>query len=377
MTTRATRGLQLPFALIMTLVLLGVGEGFTRLLLWSRGDTLADLLISSNAPGMQIESRYVSHPFMPFALGANRDDLIIWTRPEWPELDGNPWRHEWRIRTNRWGFRGPERTLEKPPGVLRVICIGGSTTYDTSTDGETWPEKLERRLQARHPDREIQVLNLGMNAASLPFNLVQLALTGVHFDPDLVIVYPGHNDLWSGIGNTGFRPDYSHRLGHWDDSRVTIQRYLPDWTLHSALVVSVAVAIDRWRGIDYDLVKGILRHTPPADDDLEGTWAFLNHLITIDGIARAHGARFLIVTPYWGFRKNDRQERFVARIVEMADARAIPLLDAAHEYPLGDVSLLVDDVHFSEKGGDVFSAMIAEAIAEHDLLAQASRSAAD
>jgi len=117
--------------------------------------------------------------------------------------------------------------MKKPPNTIRVLCLGGSTTCDTVTDGKTWPEKLEALLQKADPSRDVQVLNFGMNAASLPFNVVQFALLGVHFQPDLVIVYAGHNDFWSGLGLKGFRPDYSHRLGHWDDSRVTIQRYIP------------------------------------------------------------------------------------------------------------------------------------------------------
>jgi lysophospholipase L1-like esterase len=201
--------------------------------------------------------------------------------------------------------------------------------------------------------------------------VTQFALLGVHFRPDLVIVYAGHNDLWSGLGLQGFRPDYSHRLGHWDDSKRSIQHYLPAWAMRSVAVTGIAYMIDRMRGIEYDLVRQIWRNRPPAEDNLEGFWAFRNSLVSIDGMARAHGANTLVVTPFWSFRDNDRTNRLVTKIREAAGAAGLPVLDAASLLPKGDVSLVVDDVHFSAKGSRVFGALLADYIMENQLLEHA------
>ncbi|UCG69902.1 MAG: SGNH/GDSL hydrolase family protein [Thermoplasmata archaeon] len=282
-------------------------------------------------------------------------------------MKGSKEPHIWHIKTNKWGFRGGEVSIEKPDNTLRVICLGGSTTYDTVTDGRTWPEKLEAILQKKHPTKKVQVFNFGMNAASLPFNIVQFALLGVHFKPDLVILYAGHNDLWAGIGLKDFRPDYSHSLRHWDDSRVSAQHYIPRWAMKSAFVTALVVAFDRKRGIEYDLVRQILRFSR-SEDPLEGSWAFQNGIITLQGIAEVHGARLLVITPHWGFRKNDIQKKFVDQIKETANNAGIPLLDAYSQFPVGDSSLQIDDVHFSDKGGTLFAQMIADAIEIQQLL---------
>ena len=34
------------------------------------------------------------------------------------------------VRVNRQGFRGTDVTLHKPPGTLRILAIGSSTTFD-------------------------------------------------------------------------------------------------------------------------------------------------------------------------------------------------------------------------------------------------------
>lgn len=368
---RLSRRRRLGMTLITIVLLFAVGEVGARLVFAYRDKDPADYLVSRHSPHMQVEGRYTSHPFLPFGLRPSSRHTVYWTPPPWPELQPSSETYIWQCNHNSWGFRGREIALEKPDDGLRVVCLGGSTTYDTATDGETWPEKLEAALQARYPERTVEVLNLGMNAASMPFHIVQFALLGVHFKPDLVIVYAGHNDLWAGLGLQGFRPDYSHRLGHWDDRRRTIQRFVPRWVLKSAFVMSVVVAVDRARGVQYDLVKQIWRDAKPAADPLEGVWAFENGLVTIKGIANAHGARVLVVTPHWAFRKQDHYGDLVERIKLTARDNGMALFDAFHRLPAGDASLVIDDVHFSDKGGTLFATLLSDAIAEHGLLSVA------
>lgn len=329
---------------------------------------LASMVLRKTDQGMIPEGRYVSAPFLPFALRPNSVDTVTWTRPDWPELEGQPEEHVWVTRTNQWGFRGRDIERVKGDSILRVVCLGGSTTYDTATEGETWPEMLEAELDAIYAPLDVQVLNLGMNAASLPFNIVNLALTGIHFQPDLVIVYAGHNDLWSGLGLEGFRPDYSHRLGHWDDSRRSIQRFLPLWLMRSAAVTATAVTIDRMRGIEYDLVRQIWRSATPAEDPLAGYWAFHNDLVSIKGMAEAHGAEMLIVTPHWSLRQVDRQDALAARVRQSALEAGIPNITVDSVIPPEDPNLHIDDAHFSRAGAQIFSRTIADAIQEMHLL---------
>src|SRR5260370_39338782 len=65
-----------------------------------------------------------------------------------------------RIHIDREGFRGPELAARKAPGVLRLMAIGSSTTFDPSVSGDaaTWPARLQfllAQLWAGPPGEEV------------------------------------------------------------------------------------------------------------------------------------------------------------------------------------------------------------------------------
>ncbi|MBZ0270700.1 hypothetical protein K8I61_01585 [bacterium] len=95
---------------------------------------------------------------------------------------------EYDIHINALGVRGEERSAEKPPGVFRIACLGGSNTYGAGLgDDETWPTQLERTLNENAPGR-FEVFNLGVSAY-VGLQIATLAEEAVRrFDPDLVIL---------------------------------------------------------------------------------------------------------------------------------------------------------------------------------------------
>jgi lysophospholipase L1-like esterase len=100
---------------------------------------------------------------------------------------------------NRWGYRGPV-VGRKSPGELRVVMLGGSTTFGY---GVTWdeaiPARLERTLNQTGGLPTTRVVNLGFNNEGAYSFLPTLK----HFDfldYDVVILYEGYNDI---IGDGG------------------------------------------------------------------------------------------------------------------------------------------------------------------------------
>jgi hypothetical protein len=66
------------------------------------------------------------------------------------------------VTFNSLGFRGPERPAAKPPGVTRVLVVGGSNVFGLRVDDAgTWPAQLERRLNRDRPGR-YEVWNGGL-----------------------------------------------------------------------------------------------------------------------------------------------------------------------------------------------------------------------
>jgi len=98
------------------------------------------------------------------------------------------------LRINSLGFRGRDVEIPKPPGRLRVACIGASTTVQGAEDDATYPALLEAKLRQRFPGLPIEVLNLGVSATWSDYWLERSdALFAL--EPDVVLQYDGINDI--------------------------------------------------------------------------------------------------------------------------------------------------------------------------------------
>ncbi len=103
-----------------------------------------------------------------------------------------------RYTTNplKQGFFNQETfPVEKSSRTFRVFCLGGSTTfghpYDRRTYFGSW---LQAYLEELAPQRKWEVVNCGgISYASYRVALLMEEL--VHYEPDLFIVYTGHNEF--------------------------------------------------------------------------------------------------------------------------------------------------------------------------------------
>jgi lysophospholipase L1-like esterase len=97
------------------------------------------------------------------------------------------------IVINGKGFRGPERSYEKPPGTYRIVVIGDSYIEAFSVPYEqTLTHLVEERLQAEgYP---VEVVNLGMSNFGTAQELLLLEREGVRYHPDLVVLAFYQND---------------------------------------------------------------------------------------------------------------------------------------------------------------------------------------
>ena len=114
---------------------------------------------------------------------------------------------------NADGYRGRAVPLDRQPGVLRVLCLGGSTTYGWTVPypNQTYPAVLEELLRADLSKNytDVEVLNGG-----LPYGTSAEILTHYHFKyhyyrPDVVIINEGGNDA-QGYTQAYYHPDNSN-----------------------------------------------------------------------------------------------------------------------------------------------------------------------
>ncbi len=91
-------------------------------------------------------------------------------------------------------------SVPKPQGTFRIFCLGGSTTvgYPYWYNG-SFSSFLRDRLRATFPDRQIEIINVGMTATN-SFTVNDMAEELIDYEPDLFIVYDGHNEFYGALG---------------------------------------------------------------------------------------------------------------------------------------------------------------------------------
>lgn len=105
---------------------------------------------------------------------------------------------EIEVHINSHAVRGEEFPLEKPPGEIRVLCLGGSTTAgEESRESETYPAQLQALLRRRFPSTGLRVINAGIPTYDLRRSLLLYELNQYRMEPDFVTIYHGINDLLS------------------------------------------------------------------------------------------------------------------------------------------------------------------------------------
>lgn len=99
------------------------------------------------------------------------------------------------VRLNNFGLHAPAYSLEKPPGVFRVLVIGDSFPQGMQVNREqTFPYLLQQKL-GQIGGRQVEVINLSIDAFGTDRELLLYAFLGWQFQPDLVLlaVYPGND----------------------------------------------------------------------------------------------------------------------------------------------------------------------------------------
>jgi hypothetical protein len=121
---------------------------------------------------------------------------------------------ELAIEINSLGFRGAETERKKSSGVIRVVCLGDSTTFGIWVDSPKdlhadvpYPAELERL--ARVDGLPVEVINAGVLGQTSATALVQLLVQVLPLQPDVITLRVGSND--HGQGSRGRRA--RHALG--------------------------------------------------------------------------------------------------------------------------------------------------------------------
>ena len=149
-------------------------------------------------------SAYAGHPFLQFtgkpAVALKGNKALGNLRPY-----------------NNFGFIGPDFQYAKPAGVIRVACLGESTTADG------YPAFLENYLNSKRSDsNRFEVMNFGHAYWTTNHSLVNFMLNVLDFHPDYIVIHHGWNEeKVRNVPPAEFRGDYSHAFKVFERPHIT------------------------------------------------------------------------------------------------------------------------------------------------------------
>lgn len=141
------------------------------------------------------------------------------------------------------GFRPVTIKKVKPAGTLRIFSLGGSTTFGLHVGAEgAFTARLAAGLRERLPGRSIEAINLGCPgwASDRELNLLDVVLG---LEPDLVILYSGHNEMLDPVSALRAEPSSGARL------RAGVARVstLFGWLDHAIRAKRLGGKVEEWR----------------------------------------------------------------------------------------------------------------------------------
>jgi lysophospholipase L1-like esterase len=359
-----SRGRKLLYVLVLLLILAGAAEVGLR---------VAYRIVRGTwnfAGSFDAQQRlYVPHPYNAYSLAPN------------VTLDT----HIGTLHTSPWGTRCPDRTYEKPPGVIRIVTLGGSTTFCVYArdDSKTWPAQLEAVLNERLAPQRFEVVNYGAAGYNSADSLTTFALRAIDRDPDIVIVLHAWNDITLGI-KPGLVSDYTHH-------RNVASHHQRGWWFQ------LAIARTLWylRG---KLARGRLTPNGTAEDvDPRAVNIFERNIESIVLLAQPRGIEPVLVTfasrlppdddPDWKSRIDQVQfipmrhhftpagvfravRAYNQALRSIAERRGATLVDMANTYPR-DVKCFADFAHKTDEGLRLFAEMVADQLIEQGVIDRA------
>lgn len=263
---------------------------------------------------------------------------------------------------NAYGFIGPQWSLAKPQGIVRVACLGGSTT------ATGYPRALEDILNAAPGETPYEVLNFGTGYWTSLHSVVNYMLNGQAFAPDVVVFHHGWNEIEAVVNTRTMRPDYSHAYKAYAPAR-------PPASLRPLLRISVLARLGVWRVGAPDWMNLWHAIYQPRERDLtlidrpERWRPYERAVRTLAALVRANGARLVVVTQP---RSTSAQARYAeeAPAIDAANAVArrvaasmpeVTLLDLA-ETLTGQNDLYTDLAHMTAAGQQAKARAIARAV---------------
>lgn len=319
------------------------------------------------------ETQYLDHPFLTSVLKPNQTVVL----PNYPGNGGGTL----DFRTNAYGFRSPEFSVRKAPGVYRIVVLGGSAALTGSDEAHTFPGRLRIALNRGAGGPRYEVINTGTPGFTSTQELFLTAAQVAAWTPDLVIVYDGRNDMFYG-SMPSYRPNWVPRndeviafLRKPAAAAVPAERYPFLYTLYRSRVARPAAAVEP--SAAYATPEGKRFAYTPHRDAVD---VYRGNLRSLVAITRERGARVVLVyqpTLLHKAVRTSQEEAVVSALAprytaamglmlplgaqamrEAANVEHVPMLDLTAIFDDVPGTMFIDDVHPTDAGNEIVARRI-------------------
>jgi len=317
--------------------------------------------------GLRIWANYFRLAYLTYDQKLERPVLV----PNARVINGNE-----KVVVNSKGFVGPEFEKIKPNGVYRIIALGDSCTFAGGWYETTYSGMLATLLKELEPTHKYEVINAGISGYNSQFALNRLKDELLDYNPDLVSIYIGWNDL---MKINPANPQSSASMGKvW---RTLNESYL----------------LKAYSKVLFFYLRPLL-FKPVLEADPDGTkafdkfvpQAFLANLDEMASLLRQRGIKTILVTRptvvHLGMTQDDLDknnvffpyyagtyslERFLSlhrsyntATKQIAEKYGIPLVDLDEIFDRGTKdSYFIDTMHLSEEGNQLVANSLVGVIA--------------
>jgi lysophospholipase L1-like esterase len=102
---------------------------------------------------------------------------------------------EIQVKLNNYGYRTKDIKVPKPRGKYRILCVGGSTTFEGRTNEFTYPSLLGKKLNKYFQSENIEIYNCGISGLNSEGERNKMD-DFLALEPDLIIEYNLVNDFF-------------------------------------------------------------------------------------------------------------------------------------------------------------------------------------
>ena len=272
------------------------------------------------------------------------------------------WKPVARSPYNPQRFKGPLMAVPKPREVFRILCYGDSNT--DGPDQGSWPEVLQEVLNQHWTlaGRRYEVVNAGVVGYSSHQGLLRFQQEGKTYQPDLVIVSFGWNDVASAVGHA----DHEFQTS-W--LRVHLMRWLFKSRLYLVLLGNIPLMSSS--AIDHTLPE--MARVPVPQ--------YLANMDRFANLSRQHGAAVVFLTrPHRepaatlsqlsSWRGN--VPSYNAALRGWAVERRLPLFDVEALFDNLGAAYFSDECHLTKRGHTTLAEALALGLSRGALLPDAS-----